>query len=286
MRNQALLMFLLAGVAAPASAQPTAAGDRRVERLEAEIRALQRKVFPTGRQALVEPEIGPAAAAAGEQPGVPAGSAVADMTARIDALEAGLARLTGQAEENGNLLRQLSESMDRLKAETEARLAAAERPAAQPEPRAQLVVEQTAIPEAAALTAAADGDPEQAYLAGFKLWEQKRYADAQSALDAMAKRYPTHAKASWARNLSGRALLDDGKPAAAAKVLFANYEADPKGERAADSLFYLGQALTRLKKNGEACQVYGELRDVFGTSLRESLRKELPAARKAAGCRA
>ncbi|HEX8442221.1 MAG TPA: tetratricopeptide repeat protein [Allosphingosinicella sp.] len=286
MRNQALLLILLASVAAPAVAQTDRAAERRLEKIEAELRAVQRKVFPGGRQATVEPEIGPPAASAGPAPGVPAGSAVADMTARIDALEAQLARLTGQAEENGNQLRQLSDSMNRFKLDTEARLTAAERPAATPEQRPQLASEQLPVPDAAVLTSNGDADPEQAYLAGFKLWEQKRYSDAQATLDAMAKRHPTHPKASWARNLAGRALLDDGKPAAAAKILFANYEADPKGERAADSLFYLGQALTRLKKNTEACQVYTELQDVFGAGLRETIRKDLPAARKAAGCRA
>jgi TolA-binding protein len=283
MRNQALLLLLLASAAVPATAQSDRAAERRLEKIEAELRAVQRKVFPGGRQATVEPEIGPAVSA-GPAPGIPAGSAVADMTARIDALEAQLARLTGQAEENGNQLRQLSESMNRLKTDTEARLAAAERPVAPVETAPQLAAEQVVAPKAAVLTSAGSADPEQAYLAGFKLWEQKRYADAQTALDAMAKQHPKHPKASWARNLAGRALLDDGKPAAAAKILFANYEADPKGERAADSLFYLGQALTRLKKNTEACQVYSELQDVFGAGLREAIRKDLPAARKAAGC--
>lgn len=279
MRNQALLFLLLAGTALPAAAQSDRP-ERRIEKLEAEIRALQRKVFPGGRQATVEPEIGPAPAVEVSS-GVPAASAAADMTARIDALESQLARLTGLAEENGNQLRLLSDSMTRLKADTEARLAAAERPPA-PEPQPQLVTERVETPQAA--TVSTGTDPEQVYLAGFKMWEQKRYGDAHSALDAMAKRYPDHPKASWARNLAGRALLDDGKPAAAAKVLFANYEANPKGERAADSLFYLGNALTRLKKNTEACQVYAELQDVFGAGLRDALKKELPAARKAAGC--
>jgi TolA-binding protein len=283
MRNQPFLLILLASVSVPAAAQSDRDAERRLQKIEAEMRAVQRKVFPGGRQATVEPEIGPAVTA-GPAPGIPAGSAVADMTARIDALEAQLARLTGQAEENGNQLRQLSESMNRLKIDTEARLAAAERPVAQPEAAPQLVSEQVPAPEAAVLASDGSADPEQAYLAGFKLWEQKRYADAQSALNAMAKRHPKHPKASWARNLAGRALLDDGKPAAAAKILFANYEADPKGERAADSLFYLGQALTKLKKNTEACQVYSELQDVFGAGLRETIRKDLPSARKSAGC--
>lgn len=286
MRNQALLLILLASAAVPAAAQ-NAGPDRRLEKLEAEMRAVQRKVFPGGRQATVEPEIGPAAVPAEAAPGLPAGSAISDMTARIDALEAQLARLTGQAEENGNQLRQMAAAMDRLKADTDARFAAAAQPPAPveiPAQRPQLAAEQVSAPATVTSAPDAAADPEAAYAAGFRLWEHKRYADAQVALDAMAKRFPKHPKASWARNLSGRALLDDGKPAAAAKVLFANYETDPNGERAADSLFYLGQALTRLKKNGEACQVYSELQDVFGATLRETIKKDLPAARKAAGC--
>jgi TolA-binding protein len=281
MRIQLLVTFLLAGAAMPAAAQPERV-DRRVERLEAEMRAVQRKVFPGGRQATMVPEIG-AAQPVGVGPGMPAASAVADLTARIDALEGALARLTGQAEENGNRMRQLEAGFTSLRADVENRMSAAQ---AVPQTASQQAPSpaQRPVPEAAAPIAQADGDPEEVYLTGFKLWEQKRYADAQQALEAMAKRYPTHPKASWARNLAGRALLDDGKPAAAAKTLFANYEADPKGERAADSLFYLGQALTQLKKTAEACQVYGELQDVFGAGLRDQIKKDLPRARKAAGC--
>jgi TolA-binding protein len=289
MRFQSLLLILLASASAPAAAQNEPRLDRRIERLEGEMRAVQRKVFPGGRQAIVAPEIGPAAAPI-PAPGIPAGSAVADLTARVDALEGALARLTGQAEENGNRLRQLEASYTSLRADFDARATAAPQVAAAQSQSApgrpvQTPADQTAVLEAEAVIDEDAGDPEQAYLAGFKLWEQKRFADARQALDTMAKRYPQHPKASWARNLAGRALLDDGKPAAAAKALFANYEADPKGERAADSLFYLGQALTELKKNTEACQVYSELNDVYGATLRDALKKDLPRARKAAGCR-
>ncbi len=290
MRIQLLATILMAGTALPASAQPDRA-ERRIERLESEMRAVQRKVFPGGRQAIVEPEIGPAAAT-GLAPGIPAGTAVADLNARVDALEAALARLTGQAEENGNKLRQLEASFGSLRTDVENRMAAAQTApqlAAQVSTpngsqRLQTPEEQSLVPEAAAALQADEADPEQVYLAGFKLWEQKRFGEAQEALEAMAKRYPSHPKASWARNLAGRALLDDGKPAAAAKTLFANYEADPKGERAPDSLFYLGQALTQLKKNAEACQVYGELQAVYGAGLRDQIKKDLPRVRKAAGC--
>jgi TolA-binding protein len=267
----------MAAVATPAFAQQPPV-ENRVKKLEAEMRAVQRKVFPgAGNQAILEPEI--KAPAASVPAGLPAGSAVADLTSRIDALDAQLARLTGQAEEAGFKVRQLEGQLATLQSAAEARAAgpvqaAAPAEAAPAEPQA----------EAAVTAAAAMEDPETAYLAGFKLWEQKKFAQAHKTLEAVASQHPSHRRASWARNLAGRALLDDNKPAAAAKVLFANYEADPKGERAPDSLFYLGDALTRLKKTEEACKVYLELQNVYGAELRDQLRRDLPKMRKAAGC--
>ena len=120
---------------------------------------------------------------------------------------------------------------------------------------------------------------------GYRQWEGKNYAAAQKTLEAMAKQYPKHKRASYAANLAGRAYLDDGKPATAAKVLLANYQNNPTGERAADSLYFLGQALMELKKPAEACKVYDELRDVYGASMRDWLQQRLPQARAAAKCR-
>jgi TolA-binding protein len=128
-------------------------------------------------------------------------------------------------------------------------------------------------------------DPEAAYNAGFRLWEQKKYKEAQQLLEAVAKKWPQHRFASWSANLAGRAYLDDGNPTAAARVLFANYDSNPKGERAADSLFFLGHALVALKKPAEACKAYDELQDVYGATMRDYLKDRLPAARTAARCK-
>ena len=284
MRFQPLLAILMITVAAPALAQPQPTPEKRITKLEEEMRAVQRKVFPgAGRQAILEPEIGGQQAPA-TPAGLPAASAVADLTARVDALEAQLARLTGQTEEAAFKLRQYEQQVAALKAEAEARQAAAApvEPAAEAEPEP---VDSAAAQLPPAAAGASSDDPgEDAYIAGFRLWEQGRYAEAQRVLEAMAVRYPKHRRASWARNLAGRALLDDGKATAAAKALFANYEADPKGERAADSLFYLGEALVKLKKNSDACKVYDELQGVYGSGLRDALRRDLPKARAAAGC--
>lgn len=292
MRFHLLGLVLMAGVAAPAAAQRAVPIDKRVERLEQELRAVQRRVFPGGGT-YVAPEIGdPAPAATGS--GVPASSAVADLTARVDSLESQLAALTGQIEQNGNRLRLAEEALARLRETTDARLDALEKPAAAPAPTA--AAEQprpaAATPAAApsstpaATTSAARADAaEEAYNAGFRLWDQKRYTEAQAALEEVARRYPNSKWASWASNLAGRAYLDSGKPAAAARTLLANYQNNPRGERAADSLFYLGQALFKLNKAADACKAYDELQDVYGATMRDFLKQRLPGARAEAKCR-
>lgn len=285
MRMRLILILLLAGAAVPATAQT----DRRVERLEQEVRALQRQVFPNGRPS-VQPEIAPAQLGL-SVPGVPATNALSDVTARLDALERQLATLTGQIEETGFRLRQLEQSFATMREQAEARAveaAPAPAPAGDGEaPDAETGDAGAADPSSASVSvsAPATGDAaEDAYLTGYRLWEAKRFAEADTVLQKMARDFPRHRRASWARNLAGRALLDDGKPAAAAKILLENYQTNPKGERAPDSLFYLGQSLAALKRPTEACQAWAELADVY-PDMRAQLARDLPAARQAAGCK-
>ena len=288
MRFHLLAAVLLAGSAAPSLAQPQPV-ERRINKLEQELRAVQRKVFPGGAGSYVEPEIRPIAPGQ-TQSGVPAGNAVADLNARVDALEAQLASLTGQIEQSGFRVRQLEEALNRFRGEADARFAEMEKARAEPVAVAQveepLPPAREPAPRVAPTSAAtATADPgEDAYLVGFRLWEQGKFADAQAALDDMAKKYPRHKRASYARNLAGRASLDQGKPAAAAKIFLNNYQTNPKGERAADSLLFLGEALMKLGKTVEACQVYNELQDVYGPNMRDFVRERLPKARAEAKC--
>jgi len=305
MRSRLLLLVLMAGIAVPGTAQqPTRQStrqqpiERRVQTLEDQLRAVQRRVFPNGN---VEPEISTAATPGGPV-GTPATSPVADLTSRVDALEAQLARLTGQAEANDNKLRQIEEGMNRLRDSVSARLDVLERapaevptatlvppsvsrPATRPPSTSTATAATTRTTEPAASTAAAAGDPEEAYNEGFRLWEAKRYTEAQRSLEAMARTYPRHRLASWAKNLAGRAYLDEGKPATAARMFLANYQDNPRGERAADSLFFLGQSLAKLNKPVDACKAYDELQDVYGSTMRDWLKQRLPSARSESNCR-
>lgn len=283
-----LLLALLVGTAAaPAVAQSSADVDRRVDRLERELRAVQRKVFPGGAGAPLAPEIAPPSTVVTPS-GVPATSAIADLTARLDALEGQLRSLTGQAEENAHRLTQMERTLTELRDTTDSRFKAIE----QPEPEEASEAPATPVPartpasKSPANASTSGGDPaEEAYLNGYRLWSDGKFGEAQAALEAMVKKYPKHPRISFAQNLLGRAYLDGGKPATAAKILLGNYEDNRNGERAPDSLYYLGQALVALNQPANACKVYDELEAVYGGKLRAALKNDLPKARAAAKCK-
>lgn len=301
MRNLLLGLSALA-LSIPATAQPRQpTPEQRIDRLERQTRQIQRQVFPRGQ---------PADTAGVDDTPAASQVVVVALSNRIDALERQLAEMTRLSEENGNRVATLETELARLRTDVDNRLrrletaepAAAASPAdalgataepvrgaetrpaprvEAPAPRAQAA---TPAPVRPARTGDFTADGETAYDVGFRLWEQKRYNEAIAALRAMASSFPGHRRVSWANNLAGRALLDSGQPRAAAEALLANYRSNPRGERAADSLFYLGQALVALKQPQQACKAYAELEEVYGASIRAELQRLLPGAKRAAGC--
>jgi TolA-binding protein len=241
---------------------------------------------------------------------------------RVDALEAQLATLTGQVEQQGNNMRGLEARLKILEAQlASAQLASAPQetampaiaqattapsvlPAAAPVPAAvtvkpKPVVAAAAKPAAiaakpsaarvaavAAIERPATGDAfEDGYTYGFRLWEAKFYPEAQATLEETLKTYPKHRRASFLRNLLGRAWLDDKKPATAVKIFYDNYKADPRGERAPDSLLFLGSALTDLGKTAEACEAFGELSRAYPDIATGRLADRVTAGKTRAKCK-
>src|SRR4029078_7914374 len=100
-----------------------------------------------------------------------------------------------------------------------------------------------------------------------------------TALRNFVAAYPKHRRVSYARNLIGRSLLEKGDARAAAEALLANYRSNPKGDRAADSLYYLGQSLMKLDQPSQAWSAYGELEAVDGSTMRVDLKKLLSEAK-------
>ncbi len=329
MRHALISIALLSAVAAAPLAAQDGAVELRVGKLEKEMKAVQRKVFPTGVP--VQPEIGPLDT--GDAGAAPASTPLNDLSSRVDSLEAQLKLLTGQVETDGNRLKKLEEAFKAYQGTTDARLktleptvpdvtpiaatpTAATPPAAKPVALVPAAVTEAPKPAAAkpkaeapsatttkaatpaktdpkrkalvdAVEIPATGDAaEDAYTYGFRLWTAKLYPEAQVKLKEFSAKYPKHKRASFAQNLLGRAYLDEGKPALASVAFYDNYTKNPKGERASESLYYLGVALTRLKKLPDACKVFDEFKDVYGNSAPADLKARVAKARTEASCSA
>lgn len=298
-----MLALALTATSAPAAlmAQETTIG-ARVERLESQMRAVQRKVFPGGDGRFFEPQIS-APTPTPSTTGTPSESPVTDLTERVSALESQLQTLTGQAEQNGFKLRQLEEAMTQYRADVDRRLTALEGggevagSTATPEPsRPAASSERPATTRPAALSASqqaaldaiempSTGDAgEDAYTYGFRLWEAKFYPQAQAQLKKMVADHPRHRRLTFARNLIGRAYLDDGKPALAGQAFYENYEKQPSGERAPDSLYYFGVSLIRLDQRENACAAFTEFDAQYGATASASLKAQVARARGEARC--
>lgn len=301
-----LIVAALASVTLP-SAALAQSGDipARVGKLESEMRAVQRKVFPGGAGQYVQPEITAEPTPVGPAPGTPATSAVIDLTSRVASLEGQMATLTGQVEQTQHRLRQLQDEFDAFRQQANAKLAmigtaGAPPPAADdeappprgaPAPRSTAqaprpTVDATAPADTAvSLEKPSTGDPaEDDYLYGYRLWAAKKYPQAEVQLKKVVAQYPNSKRASYAQNLLGRAYLDEGKPSLASMAFYENYKKMPQGERAPDSLYYLAQALMKLDKPADACKVYGELSDVYGAKISAGMKADIAQGRVAAKC--
>ena len=298
------LRLALLGSFAMAAAMPAISQDANVEgrvvKLEKEMRAVQREVFPSGAGKFLEPDIraaDPKTATTGAS-----SSAVTDLLARVDTLESELAVLTGKVEQQGNSMRSVEMRLKSLEAAMNAQAAStvsaatpaeivastSTKPAMKPATTAPSAAKPAPARTAAVAKIArpATGDAfDDGYNYGYRLWEAKFFPEAQITLDETVKKYPKHPRASYARNLLGRAWLDDKKPATAVKIFYDNYKNDPRGDRASDSLFFLGSALTDLNKSAEACEAFGELTKAYPDAATGRLADRLAAGRSRAKCK-
>ncbi len=302
MAASAAIAFAPASSALAQRQQPTP--EQRIDRLERQVQEMQRRVYPKGK---------PADTAGFSDDPAATQTSVMSLDQRLDALEHQMADMLRQSEENSNRLRTMESGLGQLRTDEDQRIQALEQrvseAAAAPVPT---VVGDVGAPAAALVPksrpksstqlakiaepapAPAPGDDgasapvtdagEDAYTEGFHLWEAGKYDEAISTLKSFVSTYPKHRRVSYANNLIGRALLDKGDPRGAATALLANYRSNPGGERAPDSLFYLGQALTKLGQAGQACKAYGELDAVYGAKIRPDLKKLEIDAKTEANC--
>ncbi len=297
---------------APVAAQDTSP-DARVRRLEAQVRALQRKVFPGGGQTF-EPEITPPAATA-PPVGPATTTAMTDVLTRMDAIEAQLARVTAQNEQNTNAIAQIQARLGPANAASpdagsQNNGSPSASPAGSPPPGDGAPGADTQAPDAAPATSgrgpaaspsgpSADritavraierprsddaGDDEYSY--GYRLWDAKFFPEAEQQLRLYLQKYPKHPRVSFARNLLGRAYLDDGDPREAAKWFLQNYQADKTGARAPDSLLYLARSMKQAGDSKRACVALGEFGSSYSAEAAGRLKGDYDDTRRGLACK-
>jgi TolA-binding protein len=278
----------LLAIAPPALAQ-SSNDEARVRKLEAEVRALQRRVFPGGDGRYFEPEITgqPQASTTVSQPST---TAVTDILARLDAMETQIQRLTEQTEQNTFALRTLGERVEALET-LEAGAVQGDAPTGGSSgltsgtpargPATTATATPTATSTPTSTPAAAAPDPERLaavsaiakpqtedpaddeYSYGFRLWEAGFYPEAQQQLTLFVEQNPQHWRATYGRNLLGRAYLDDSKPREAAPWFLRNYQADKTAARAGDSLLFLAEAMIALDDTSRACIALAEFAETY-----------------------
>lgn len=295
---KSLICASVLSAALPAIAQDTRQVERRVDKLESEMRAVQRKVFPGGNKGYFEPEI-PQVQTPAAPVGVPATSPIADLTTRVDALERQLQTMTGQVEQANYKVRQLEEAMAKFRADTEFRLSQLEG-GGQPAAGATTVPDSSAVvlpapkppvaapkpPAATAAATPAPTDAEGAYQAAYASVVAKDNVKAVTDLTAFVAKYPKSSRVSMANYWLGRTLIAQGEYERAARVFFDNQQKNPTGDRAQESLYWLGDVLVRMERAPQACKVYDLARQVYGDDMKPALKPQFANARTAAKCAA
>jgi len=304
----ALTLGLTVG-SVPALAQ-SANTDLRLNKVESEVRALQRKVFPGSGDKYFSPEISaPTPTPAAGPP--PSSSALSDVLTRMDSLESQVARLTGQVEQNTNRITQLEARMAALQpggtqplatndagvpvSTPQSNLGAMTGGASNPRPATTPAAATSAKPATApssarvqavsAIAKPSSGDAaEDEYSYGYRLWEAKFFPEAQQQLKLFLEKYPQSPRTSWGRNLLGRAYLDDGNALEAAKWFVQNYQTNKRGERAPDSLLYLAVSMKQLKDTKRACIALSEFGTTYAAEAAGRLKSTYDATRSGLTC--
>jgi tol-pal system protein YbgF len=287
----------------------------RIQRLERDIQTLNVQ--------LARGAAAPAPAAPRGAPGAPAATgasaeySLSRLDVRVTALEEELRNMTGTIEGINHKLQQLTQRLDKLVSDIDFRLSALEkggpRAAAGSEPGAPAASAAPAPPpveagkpgtlgtlkqedlaakpaparEAPASKAAGvlpEGTAKDQYNHAFGLLRQANYDQAETAFREFLAKHPDDPLAGNARYWLGETYYVRTEYLKAAEVFAENYKADPKGQKAPDTLLKLAMSLGRLDKKQQACLTLDELRKRFPDST-PAIKNAAGAERKRLACK-
>lgn len=295
--------------------------DARLRKVESEVRALQRRVFPGSDGRYFEPEITPAQPQAAPSTATASPTALTDALARLDSLERQVQQLTAQSEVNANALARLAERVSALETRAAAPASAPDAAAggtalnnnlsgmtggasppvsgtsasaqgatgtparAGTTPATAAAPSATRVAAVQAITKPATNDAaDDEYVYGFRLYEAGFLPEAQQQLARFVEANPRHWRATYARNLLGRSYLDAGQARDAAPWFLNNYQADKTAARAGDSLLNLAQAMIALNDTQRACIALAEFAETYPALATGRLKSQYDTNRRKVTC--
>lgn len=205
------------------------------------------------------------------------GSALAELSTRIDQLEAQLRALRGELETQANEQTALRKQLTDLTGELDRRLAAAPVPVAVPAPVVDASPPAAVAPVAAAPAAAAPAaapaatgpdplGPVQRYQLAFEALRAADYPKAIAGFDDMIARYPDHALATNARYWLGRSLVLQQDHARAVDAFAAALAGPLESARVPDAMLRKAQSELQLGRRDAASATLQQLIERFPDS--------------------
>lgn len=280
------LCFLILLLGFPETSAQAQTVDKRIERIEKQLRAVQRKVFGS-------PDAAPATV------GEPAsGNQMADIEVRLQGMENQIRTLNGQVEELRFQLEETTRKLEKFQADAEFRFGQLEQgggKAAAPAgatvgsaPSAAPVAEAAKPATSGSASVAASGGtlpagtPMEQYEYAYNLLAKGDYVQAETALRAFLNKHPKDELAGNAQYWLAQSYFVRGQNEKAAREFLTGYQNYPDSPKAAAYLLKIGITLTRIGQTKDACDVFQELASRYPSSPEAKTR--LSDARKDAGC--
>lgn len=279
---KASTLVLICGMALPSlAAAQDASLDKRLDQVERQLNAVQRKVFGGGSGPA------PAAQTSAPPPSSAVTSSLSDLDVRLTDLETQLRQTTGQVEEANYKIEELTRKLDSFMKDAEFRFTALESKG-KPAPEAAAGAE-TAPAGAAATPAGKTATnlpaPTTAaqYDHAYGLLSAGKYSEAEQAFSEFLAQHPDDELASNAQYWLAQTYYVRGNFAAAAKAFLAGYQKYPKSQKAPAYLLKIGITLTKIGQKQDACDVFRELATKYPLSVEAKTRRAAEA--KTAGCK-
>ena len=299
MRHSIIIVFsvLTAGLAFTDGAtavqtRSQAAVEKKIEQLERQLRAVQRRVF--------NGEDIPAVADTSAGSGADQGRLLADLSVKLGSLERQMRDLTGRLEELEYAGRQNREALEALKRELDLRLSSgpalpATGPSASDTASPTTGLEPSgagaggealaAVTEAApAAVALPDGDAASQYQYAFDFIRQNDLASAREAMTLFLAEHTDDALTPNAVFWLGRIHQREGRDGLAAQQFLKLIDGYPAHDKRADALVDLAEILVKLGSEADACDALAEF-DGVAASASPRLKSRADRLSQSAQCR-